>query len=108
MQAAQRVLQHIFQVRGTTEEGEELEGRLTETIRELWIDPAVVRTLEELEATLWAPPVDEFREWVRRRYVATLTQAFRAAVAREDEISEDDLNVDVLWSEGGGAKIFLT
>jgi hypothetical protein len=108
-QAAQRVLQHIFQVRGTTEEGEELEGRLSETIRGLWQDPSVVHTLEDLEATLWAPPEDEYREWVRRRYVATLAQAIRAAaVARQEEISEDDLNVDVIWSEGGAAEIFLT
>jgi len=108
-QAAKRVLQHIFQVRGTTEEGEELEGRLTESLRELWEDPGVVRTLEELETTLWAPPEDEYREWVRRRYVATLAQAVRAAaVARQEEISEDDLNVDVIWADDGSAEIFLT
>ena len=107
--AAQRVLQHIFQVRGTTEEGEELEGRLTESLRQLWEDPGVVRTLEELETTLWAPPEDEYREWVRRRYAATLAQSIRAAaVARQEEISEDDLNVDVLWSGDGLAEIFLT
>ena len=108
-QAAHRVLQHIFQVRGTTEEGEELDGRLTESLRELWEDPGVVRTLEELETTLWAPPEDEYREWVRRRYVATLAQAVRsAAVAGQEEISEDDLNVDVIWSGDGAAEIFLT
>lgn len=107
--AADRVLQNIFQIRGVTPTGEELEGRMSETIRALWDDPAVVAAMETLEGTLWAAPDDDYRTWVKRRYVATLAQAIRSAiVARQDEIAEDDLNVDVIWAEDGTADIYLT
>ena len=71
---------------------------MSETIRALWDDPTVVAAMENLEGTLWAAPDDDYRTWVKRRYVAALAQAIRSAiVARQDGIAEEDLNVDVIW-----------
>src|SRR5262249_52798769 len=51
----------------------------------------------------------EYTEWVRRRYASTIAQAFRtAAVSRLRDVSEDDLTVDVIWSDQGEAAIYLT
>jgi len=82
-------------VRGTTEEGEELEGRLTESLREtLGGTPAWSARWRNWKRRCGRHPRTNTASGVRRRYVATLAQAVRAAaVARQEEISEDDLNV---------------
>lgn len=108
-QAARRVLDSIFQVRDVGVAAGESEARLKERIIEQWSDPAVVQLVEQLEATLWEDLGETYQEWVRRRYLATLAQAFRsAAVSRLNEVSEDDLMVDVSFGEDGDAEIYLT
>jgi hypothetical protein len=107
--AARRVLDSIFQMRDISSQGEETEARLKGKIIDLWTDAAVVSRMEELESTLWEDAGDAYDEWVRRRYAATLAQAFRtAAVSRLRDVSEDDLTVDVIWSEQGEAAVYLT
>ena len=106
-QAGDRVIRNIFHVRDPDLQGQE--GRLIDTLRNHWRDPNVVSVIEDLETTLWAPPVAEFEDWIRRRYVATLAQAFHAAAATaEMDITEEDLSVDVVWNDDGTAEIFLT
>ena len=107
--AAKRVLDTIFQVRDISSHGEEIETRLKSKIIDLWMDEVVVSRMEELETALWEDAGDAYDEWVRRRYAATLAQAFRtAAVSRLRDVSEDDLTVDVIWSEQGEAAVYLT
>lgn len=106
-QAGDRVITNIFHVRDPSLQGQE--GRLIDTLRDHWRDPSVVAVIEDLESTLWAQPTAEYEGWIRRRYVATLAQAFRAAaVTAEMDITEDDLSVDVIWNNDGTADIFLT
>jgi hypothetical protein len=107
--AAKQVLDRIFQVRDIAGHGEESKARLKDKIIELWSNDIVVHSIEELESTLWEDKDEVFDEWIRRRYVATLAQAFRkAAVSRLRDVSEDDLTVDVIWSDQGDATIYLT
>jgi hypothetical protein len=107
--AARKVLESIFQVRDVDIEGAEEAARLKTSLQELWNAPDVVREVERLEQCLWEPLTAEFEHWVRRRYVATLAQAIRAAaVSRLAEVSEDDLAVDVSSAVNGGADIYLT
>lgn len=106
--AAQRVLESIFHVPDLDGDGAE-EARLRTTLLQLWNDPLIVGEIGGLEQDLWRQLGPEFDDWVRRRYVATLAQAIRAAaVATVAEISEDDLVVDVAWTSAGGADIYLT
>ncbi len=105
-QAARRVLDTIFQFQGIDQQGD---PRLKDRILDQWRDPIVLGEMEALERALWASPDAGYREWGRRRYVASLAQAFRAAaVSRLNEVSEDDLMVDVVWTVEGDAEIYLT
>ncbi len=109
VEAATQVLDSIFQIRDVGVAGEESEARLRGRIIEQWTDTAVVGRLEELERLLWEPLGEAYQLWVKRRYVATLGQAFRAAVvSRLSDVSEDDLIVDVVWKDEGEARIYLT
>jgi hypothetical protein len=106
VQAARRVLDMIFQFQGINQQGD---PRLKDRILDQWRDPIVLGEMETLERILWASPDADYHQWVRRRYVASLAQAFRtAAVSRLNEISEDDLMVDVVWTAEGDAEIYLT
>ena len=108
-QAAQKVLDAIFQVRDVAIDGAEEEARLRDRLLALWQSPSVLSVLERLEPSLWEPTDADFTSWVRRRYVATLAQAIRAtAVSCVAELSEDDLAVDVTWQPTGGAQICLS
>lgn len=109
VEAATRVLDSIFQIRDVGLAGEESEARLRDRIIEQWTDTTVVGRLEELERLLWEPLGEPYQFWIKRRYVATLAQAFRAAVvSRLTDVSEDDLIVDVAWKHAGEAEIYLT
>lgn len=109
VEAATRVLDSIFQIRDVGVAGEESEARLRGRIIEQWADTAVVGRLEELERLLWEPLGEPYQLWIKYRYVATLAQAFRAAVvSRLSEVSEDDLIVDVIWKDEVEAEIYLT
>jgi hypothetical protein len=96
--AARRVLETIFQVRGVDLTGLEEESRLKRDILDLWQNANVVSEIKRLEATLWKyPPGPDFDQWVRQRYLATLAQALRLAAATvSDQVNEDDLVVDVI------------
>lgn len=108
-QAAAKVLDSIFQVRDVAVHSDEQEMRLKQRLIEQWKDPIVSARFYELERLLWSDLGDDFEEWVKRRYVATLAQAFRtAAVSGIADVSEDDVAVDVLWDENGTARIYLT
>ena len=96
--AADRVLRTIFRSRGLDPNGVLLVGRQQGEIRALWDDPAVLVDAARCERVLWQDHDDAFRDWVRRRYVATLSSAVRSAVAsRRDDIAEEDLFADVAW-----------
>lgn len=104
-QSARRVLDTIFQF---LDNGQG-DPRLKDKILGQWRDAIVVGEMEALERTLWESPDADYHQWVRQRYVATLAQAFRsAAVNRLNEVSEDDLSVDIVWTAGGNAEIYLT
>jgi hypothetical protein len=106
--AANRVMDSIFQIRDVSTSGEESEARVRKRIIDQWSDSAVVTRLEELERSLWEPLGESYQSWVKQRYVATLAQAFRAAVvSRQSDISEDDLMVDVVCNEEN-VNIYLT
>lgn len=85
------------------------DAKLKANLIALWSQPLFVVAMTELERTLWDPPAAEFQNYLRRRYVSTLAQAFRAAaVAPLRDLAEDDLSVDVDWPANGSAAIFLT
>jgi hypothetical protein len=107
-QAAARVMATFFQT-ASVGAGGVREGRVRRRIRQLWSDPTVAGEIVRLEAALWDLPDAAFLEWCRRRYAVTLAQAVRSAVtSREDHVSEDDLMADVVWTEDGGAEIYIT
>jgi hypothetical protein len=95
--AADKVLKVIFQFRGEDLSGNEEEPRLKRDILDLWQNATIVSEIKRLESTLWNnPPGPDFDEWVQQRYLATLAQALRAAaVTVSDQVSEDDLVVDL-------------
>jgi hypothetical protein len=104
--AADKVMRTFFQVADPSGGSE---GRTRRQIRELWSDPAVSAEVARLEAVMWDPPDAAFHEWCTRRYLATLAQAVRKAVAnRDDNVAEDDLMADVVWDGVGEAAVFLT
>jgi hypothetical protein len=106
--AADKVLDSIFQLRDVEVAHGDEEARLRTRLRALWRDPGVVDEITRIEARLWEPLGEDFTTWARRRHVATLAQAFRAAaLSRVPEISEDDLALDVVWGVAD-ATIVLT
>lgn len=108
-QSAAKVLDSIFQVRDVVLHSEEQEMRLKQRIIEQWNDPVVAARFSELEQILWSDLGNDFAEWVKGRYVATLAQAFRsAAVSGVTDVSEDDLAIDVSRDQNGGMQIYLT
>jgi hypothetical protein len=108
-QSAAKVLDSIFQVREVVQHSDEQEMRLKQRLVEQWNDSVVTARFRELEQLLWMDLGDDFAEWIKKRYVATLAQAFRtAAVSGINDVSEDDLAVDVLWDENSSAQIYLT
>jgi hypothetical protein len=97
-EAARRVLEAIFQVRGVGLSGNEEEPRLKQDLLDLWRNATIVSEIERLESALWNnPPGPDFNEWIQKRYLATLAQALRVAVVTvSDQVSEEDLVVDVI------------
>ena len=110
VQAARKVLDRIFQVRDLAgDEDTHSESRRKAEILGLWEDRGICAEIERLERSLWSASGPAFDAWVRRRYVATLGQALRAAAARiAPDVAEDDLAVDVQWEEDGSAVCYLT
>jgi hypothetical protein len=107
-EATRRVLDVIFQVRSGSEE-DDTDTKLKQKLLALWTDSTVCEHMTELEKCLWTEPGQKYTEWIRRRYGATLAQAFRTGVvSRLSEVSEDDLMVDLELQEDGGAFIYLT
>jgi hypothetical protein len=108
--AAARVLDRIFG--GVSEDDssdpEQSGGRQRDRLLELWSDEALLREIEILERTLWEPPDGILASWLRERHLQTLAQSFRTAVMTAiEDISEDDLQVDVVSLEMG-AEIYVT
>lgn len=108
-QAAARVLDVIFQMRGVNAAGVEEEARLRGTLLDFWNNPAVRDEIVSLEQVLWAAPDEAFTAWVRQRYAASLAQALRAAmVSLAPQVSEDELVVDVLLRPDAGYDLTVT
>ena len=108
-EAARKVLEVIFQVRGVTILGVEEQGRLHQTLLDLWNTPAVVEEIKSLEPVLWGSLDDGFAAWVRQRYAASLAQALRAAmISLAPQVSEDELAVDVLLRADSGFDLLVT
>jgi hypothetical protein len=99
--AARQVLETIFQSRGVLASGQPADPRLKQILLDLWANPVVEQEVIRLEALLWQPLGSDFFGWARECYVATLAQAVRsAACAMSDQVTEEDLAVDVIRSEG--------
>jgi hypothetical protein len=106
--AARRVLERILPA-GEAGGDEPAEATLTRRLLDILRDPVVAAAIADAERSLWEPPTEGMRDWLRRRHVATLAQALRlAAVAGVPEVSEDDLAIDVSWPAEGGPEIHLT
>src|SRR5262249_8888731 len=80
--AADRAMREFFKVGDTS--GLSV-SRCKRQIRELWTDPVIAAEIAQLEAVLWAPPDAVFHDWCKRRYLATVAQAVRKAVANRDD-----------------------
>jgi hypothetical protein len=107
--AAKKVLESIFQIRDVEALGDEERAKLRRRLEDLWAEPPVVAVLERHERVLWESLDSDFSQWARRRYVATIAQAVRAAaVARVPDVTEDDLALDVIWTADDEASIHLT
>jgi hypothetical protein len=107
--AAARVLDVIFQIRGISAGGDEEQARLRGVLLDLWRNPAVSGPIAAMEQVLWIPPDANFTAWVCQRYAATLGQAIRVAmVSMAKQVSEDDLALDVLPRTDGGYDLIVT
>lgn len=108
-EAAEKVLEVIFQIRGINQRGEEEESRLRKILLEFWDNPVVRDEIVRLECLLWIPLDADFDTWVRQRYVATLAQALRVAmVSMAAQVTEDDLAVDVIPRTDGTYELLMT
>lgn len=108
--AARKVLDSMFQM-GDVEipHGEE-EARLRKRLEALWNDSAIVAEVTRLEQRMWQADdgAGAFEEWARRRHIATIAQALKAAaMTRVPEVDEDDVAVDVLF-DGTHPRIVLS
>jgi len=107
--AARHVADRVFGIQGTDQNGGDVDGRRKTDLLDLWSDPLFVQEIARLERILWEPLDSEFMDWLRRRHVATIAQAFRiACVSRLSDVTEDDFALDVVWDETGDASLFLT
>lgn len=108
-EAAARVLDVIFQMRGVSVAGVEEDARLRTTLLDLWNSAVVRDEITLLERVLWDAPDDAFTAWVRQRYAASLAQALCAAmISLAPQVSEDELVVDVLRRADNGYDLSVT
>jgi hypothetical protein len=108
-QAAARVLDVIFQMRGVSVSGTTADAKLRTALLTHWNTQSVRDAIIALEAVLWAAPDEAFLVWLRKRYAATLGQALRAAmVSLAPQISEDDLSLDILPHPDGSFELAVT
>jgi hypothetical protein len=108
--AARKVLDSMFQMRDVEVPHGEEEARLRKRLEALWNDPVIVAEVIRLEQRLWQVDgsAGEFEEWTRRRHIATIAQALKAAaVTRVPEVDDDDVAVDVLF-DGPHPRIVLS
>lgn len=74
---------------------------LPNLVRQAWTNPDAVERMHAYEEVLWSDADENFMEWAKRRYLAALAMAFRiAAVSSVPDVAEDDLQVDVVLTEG--------
>lgn len=103
-----QVLDAIFQLRGVAESGQVEDAKLRTTLIDLWSNPAIVTEVAALESVLWQAPDEAFDSWLRLCYATTLGEAVCSAMcSMTDQVSEDDLDVDVL-PIGGTFEIVVT
>lgn len=109
-QAARRVMEHVLRSQAAGGDGDGGDARRAHEIVDLWNDPEVLSVVQVLEREcLWENLGEHFQGWLRRRFVATLAQALRAAaVGRRSDVAHDDLSVDVVWRADASADIYLT
>jgi hypothetical protein len=107
--AATKVLDVIFQIRGININGDEEEAKLRASLISLWRMPEICNEISALEFILWNPVDDSFYEWVHQRYAVTIAQALKSAmVSLVPQISDEDLVVDVLPREDAGFELIIT
>ena len=100
-QAAEKVLETIFQMRGIGTDGSTEDSRLKENLMELWENPSVVQEIERIETCLWKSIDQDFEDWLRERHLASLAQSFKSAASQvSEQVGEEDLSVDVMANEG--------
>jgi len=108
-EAAARVLDVIFQMRGVSATGVEEDARLRTTLLDLWNNAVIRDEIVRLERGLWDVPDNGFTAWVRQRYAASLAQALCAAmISLAPQVSEDELVVDVLPRVDRGYDLTVT
>jgi len=109
VEAATKVLDVIFQMRGINIRGDEEDAKLRASLIGLWRMPEICNAITALECILWSPVDGSFYEWVHQRYAATIAQALKSAmVSLVPQISDEDLVVDVLPREDGGFDLIIT
>lgn len=107
--AAKKVLSAIFRFSGVSSDGATVEAKLQDVISDLWANSAVKNALISLEPLLWQPLDDEFDKWLRSRHVATLAQAFRAAmISTSSQVDLDDLAIDIASDAAGTIEILIS
>ena len=100
-QAAEKVLETIFQIRGVGTDGATQDSRLKENLMELWNNPSVVQEIERIEICLWKSIDQDFENWLSKRHLASLAQSFKSAASQvSEQVGEDDLSVDIATIEG--------
>ena len=100
-QAAEKVLETIFQIRGVGTDGATQDSRLKENLMELWNNPSVVQEIERIETCLWKSIDQDFENWLSKRHLASLAQSFKSAASQvSEQVGEDDLSVDIATIEG--------
>lgn len=102
------VLDTIFQIRGILPSGQTRDPKLRQVLLDLLAIPAIEAEILRLEPVLWEPLDAEFRRWTRECFAATLGQGLRSAIcAMSEQVSEDDLAVDVINGDAG-VDIFIS
>ncbi|MBZ0264126.1 hypothetical protein K8I28_05615 [bacterium] len=108
-ESAHKVLNTIFQLKGTSLTGKDEEAKLVKDLQSLWKDPIVVKEIESLESIFWRPlNGSNFNEWLKQRYIATIAQALRLTASLiTEQVNVEDLVVDVV-NDKGDYSILLT
>jgi Helicase conserved C-terminal domain len=103
--AAAKVMRSILSIDG--ESHEDSNRRLAQLL-DLWKTSGVATEVDSLVQVLWAPLGDDFRDWLRNRFIETVRAAVEEAVyAVLPEASEGSLLVEALHEQNAVSILIL-